>query len=241
MSTPKVPYTFESAKENSILASLPPREYERLFPELAPVRLTQGKLLWNVGDTIHHAYFLLGGMISLVSSTEEGSSVEVGMIGSEGLAGVTTILRFNTAPYQSVVQIPASALRIRADALMREFNRGGHLQTLLLRFTHALLTQLSQSASCNRFHTAEERLCRWLLTARDRADSETIQLTHEFLAQMIGVPRTNVTMIIGKIQKMGFIRCGRGTIRILDRHGVESFSCECYQVITSEISRYIAA
>ena len=241
MFTPIAPHSSEQARANRILASLPQREYERLLPDLALVRLPQGKELWNVGDTIHHAFFILGGMVSLISSTAQGTSVEVGMIGSEGLAGVSSILRFDTAPYQSVVQIPMTALRIKVGVLTREFNRGGDLQTALLRYTHALLMQLAQAASCNRFHTAEERLCRWLLTARDRAETDHLQLTHEFLAQMIGVPRTNVTMITGRIQKMGYVRCGRGFVHILDRRGLENFSCECYQVISDELSRHVAA
>ena len=241
MSTPKASHSFEQAKANRILASLPQREYERLLPDLSLVALPQGKELWNAGDSIQHAYFILSGMISLVSSTAGGASVEVAMIGREGLAGVSTILRFDTAPYQSVVQIPARALRIKVGVLTREFSRGEYLQTSLLRYTHALLMQLAQSASCNRFHTAEERLCRWLLTARDHAETDHLQLTHEFLAQMIGVPRTNVTMITGRIQKMGYVRCGRGTIHILDRRGLENFSCECYQLISDELSRHIAA
>lgn len=241
MCIPKAPHSSRQARANRILASLPQREYERLLPDLTLVQLPQGKELWNAGDTIHHAFFILSGMISLVSSTAEGASVEVGMIGNEGLAGVSTILRFDTAPYRSVVQIPATALQIKVGALTREFKQGGELQTALLRYTHALLVQLAQSASCNRFHTAEERLCRWLLTARDRAETDHLQLTHEFLAQMMGVPRTNVTMITGRIQKVGYVRCGRGIIHILDRRGLETFSCECYQVISDELSRYIAA
>lgn len=241
MSSPKAPHLFGAPGENRILASLPRKEYERLLPELAHVRLPQGKVLWNMGDTIPYAFFLLNGMVSLLSTTEDGSSVEVGMIGNEGLAGISGILRFDAAPYQSVVQLPGSALRISVDALRREFRSGGHLQYLLLRYTHALLMQVSQSAACHRFHTAEERLCRWLLTASERADSDTLQLTQEFLAQMIGVPRTNVTLIAGRIQKTGCISHRRGTITILDRRLLEAFSCECHRVVSAEFENYTAA
>jgi CRP-like cAMP-binding protein len=235
------PYFIKFPVENRILALIPKEEYVYIQPDLTPVRLPQGKVLWNAGDEIRYAYFPLSGMISLISMTEEGSSVEVGMIGSEGLAGISTILRFENSPYQAAVQIPTAALRIKISALRREFNRGGRLQDLLLRYTHALLTQVSQSASCNRFHTSEERLCRWLLIGRDRAESDTLHLTQEFLAQMIGGPRTSVTAIAGKIQRMGLIRYSRGKIHILDRHGLENFSCECYKVISAELSRYLAA
>jgi CRP-like cAMP-binding protein len=241
MSSPKVPHFFEVSGENRILASLPRKEYEHLLPELAHVRLPQGKVLWNVGDAIPYAFFLLNGMVSLLSTTEEGSSVEVGMIGNEGLAGIAGILRIDAAPYQSVVQLPTSALRIKVDALRREFRLGGHLQHLLLRYTHALIMQISQSAACHRFHTAEERLCRWLLTGSKRADSNTLQLTQEFLAQMIGVPRTNVTMIASRIQKTGCISYRRGTITILDRRLLETFSCECHRVVSAELENYTAA
>jgi CRP-like cAMP-binding protein len=241
MSTPNASSFLKFPIENRILALIPKDEYVHIQPDLTPVRLPQGKTLWNAGDSIRYAYFPLSGMISLISTTDKGSSVEVGMIGSEGLAGISTILKFDNSPYQATVQIQTAALRIKVSALQREFRRGGRLQDLLLRYTHALLTQISQSASCNRFHTSEERLCRWLLIGRDRAETDTLELTQEFLAQMIGGPRTSVTAIAGKIQRMGFIRYSRGKIRILDRRGLENFSCECYKVISEEISRYLAA
>lgn len=226
---------------NRILSALTREQYARLLPDLAPVRLPRDRVLWNAGDAIHYAFFPLEGMVSLLSITETGATVEVGMIGNEGVAGISTVLGFDTAPYRMVVQIPISALRIRGGALVREFNRGGRLQQLLLRYTHALLTQVSQSASCNRFHTSEERLSRWLLTSRDRASSDTLNFTHEYLAQMIGCPRTNVTMIARRLQEMGLIRYTRGRISILDRRRLETFSCECYRVIGREFDRYLAA
>jgi CRP-like cAMP-binding protein len=241
MSSLITPPFYEVPIENRILAALPKNEYERLHPELTRVQLPQGKVLWNVGDAINNAFFLLGGMVSQLSTTEEGSSVEVGMIGREGLAGISAILRFDNAPAQSVVQLPGPALRIKVETLRREFSRGGHLQNLLLRYTHTLLKQTSQSAACNRFHTAEERLCRWLLTSSDHAASDTLQLTQEFLAQMIGVPRTNVTLIARRIQKIGCISYRRGAITILNRSVLENFSCECHRVISTELDSYIAA
>lgn len=241
MSEPKTPYLQAPPAQNRILAALPSDEYSRLLPDLARVTLPQGKVLWEVGDLTHYAFFLLNGMVSLLSVTEDGSSVEVSMIGSEGIVGVNSILRFNTIPYRGVVQVPASAMRITVDSLGREFARGGRLQDILLRYTHTFLTEISQSASCNRFHTTEERLCRYLLTSGDRARSNSLQLTQEFLSQMIGCPRTSVTATCIRLQKIGIINCRRGKIKIINRHDLETFSCECYGVITEAINRYMVA
>jgi CRP-like cAMP-binding protein len=227
--------------QNRILAALPRAEYDRLLPDLAPVRLARGKVLWEVGDLVRHAFFLMGGMVSLLSVTEDGDTIEVGMIGSEGLTGVSSVLLCDAIPYRVVVQVATPALKVGVDALRREFARGGHLQALLLRYTHTLLTQVSQSASCNRFHTAEERLCRWLLISSDRANSDSLQLTQEFLAQMIGVPRTSVTAVAVRLQRAGLINYRRGRIELLDRPGLETFSCECYRVISEGINCYLAA
>lgn len=227
--------------ENRILTALPTDEYNRLLPELTPVRLPRGKVLWDAGDTIRYAYFVTGGMVSLLSTTGEGSSIEVGMVGSEGLAGISAMLRFEAIPYTVVVQISGHALKIKVETLRREFARGGRLQELLLRYAHTLLTQVSQSASCNRFHTVEERLCRWLLVSHDRVRSDVLTLTQEFLSQMMGVPRTSVSAIAVRLQREGLITYSRGVIRIVDRRGLEDYSCECYRVISDGIERYLAA
>lgn len=226
---------------NTILSSLPRDEYQRLLPRLKPVHIPPGRVLWDVGDQIDAAYFPLDGMISLLSTSEDGSTIEVGMISSEGLAGISALLRLRTAPYRLMAQLPTNALKIRIDALADEFSRGGRLQDALLRYTHTLLTQVSQSAACNRFHSTEERLCRWLLISRDRVKSDTVPLTQEFISHMLGVPRTSVTMIACKLQRMGLIRYSRGRIRILDGRGLENHSCECYRIVTEEFTRYLAA
>lgn len=226
---------------NGLLSALPREEYERLAPHLELIRLTPGKILYSAGDIVRHAYFLKGGMASLLSTTEDGRTIEVGMIGSEGMTGVPIILRSSVAPYQVMVQLAGNALRIGGGALREEFNRGGKLQDLLLRYTHSLLIQVAQSAACNRFHTVEERLCRWLLVSRDRVQTDTLQLTQEFLSQMLGVPRTSVTMIAGALQKEGLIRYSRGRITILDRKGLEAASCECYRRVREGISNFLVA
>jgi len=227
--------------DNRLLAALPREEYERLSPHLESVRLAPGKILYNAGEAVRHAYFPKGGMVSLLSITEEGRTIEIGMIGSEGMAGIPIVLWSDVAPYQVMVQLPGDAMRIKAVALRTEFNRGGKLQELLLRYTHALLIQVAQSAACNRFHTAQERLCRWLLVSRDRVQSDTVNLTQEFLSHMLGVPRTSVTMIAGDLQKGGLIRCGRGRITILDRALLQTASCECYERVREGIDQSFTA
>jgi len=226
---------------NRILEALPREEYARLLPLLSPVRLRKGRVLWEAGEEIRHAYFLTGGMVAMLSVTHDEETVEIGMIGSEGMAGVASVLRCEAAPYRVVAQLPATALRIGVRALRVEFSRGGRLQDLLLRYTHALLTQVAQSTSCHRFHTAEQRLCRWLLTSADRAERNTLPLTQEFLAQMIGVPRTSVTSAAVKLQGRGLIGYRRGRINLLDRLGLESASCECYRAVTAILECHLAA
>ena len=163
------------------------------------------------------------------------------MIGNDGLAGIPAILRIKISPYKMMTQLPTNALRIKAEALSNEFNRGGRLHDLLLGYMHMLLTQIAQSVACNSFHLVEQRLCRWLLISRDRAKTDTLQLTQEFLAHMLGVPRTSVTATAGKIQKLGLIRYRRGQIQIIDRQGLEAAACECYEVIKEESERFLAA
>jgi CRP-like cAMP-binding protein len=226
---------------NLLVSALPRAEYDRLLPALEPVSLARDVVLYDAGDTVRHAYFLTSGMVSLLSTTVEGKTIEVGMIGNEGLAGVAVILGMSIAPYRTTVQIPATALRIRAGALRDEFRQGGELQTMLLRYTHTLITQLSQSAVCNRFHTAEERLCRWLLVSRDRMRSNTIRLTQETISQMLGLPRTSVTLTAGVLQREGLIRYSRGKIIIVDSHSLEAASCECYGVVRKEFEHFLAA
>jgi CRP-like cAMP-binding protein len=232
---PHVPFV------NTLLASLPEEAYARLNKHLEPVSLKKGKIIYYAGDPVHNAYFPLGGMISLVSTTEKGAGVEVAMIGNEGMAGVSSVLRGISAPYQVMVQIPGNAMRIKSQALCEEFGRGEQLHYLLLRYTHTLVSQISQSVVCNRFHTAEARLCRWLLTSHDRVQSDTLNLTQEFLAYMLGSPRTSVTGIAGKLQARNLIKYSRGKIKILSRPGLEHGSCECYRIVSKDISHFLAA
>lgn len=226
--------------ENRLLAALPREEYERLLPQLETVHLAKGKILYNAGDFVQYAYFPNDGMVSLLSMTQDGSTIEVGMVGNEGMVGLPIILLSNKTPYQMVVQIPVeSALRARASVLRNEFNRGGKLQHLLLQYTNMMLTQITQSAICNHFHTVEERLGRWLLIARDRVNSNTVRLTQEIISHMLGSQRTGVTMAAGTLQKMKLIQYSRGEINILDPDGLESVACECYEIIREEFDDFL--
>jgi len=229
-----------TTNENLILSALPREEYERLITKMSRVHLPQGKILSHMGDKLSHAYFINSGMVSLLSVAQNGSTIEVGMVGKEGVVGIPIILGMNEIPYEMNVQIAIeSAWKIKAETLKEEFDRGGKFQELLLKYTHVVLTQLSQSALCNRFHTSEERLGRWLLVARDRVHSNTINLTQEIISHMLGIPRTGVTMTAGHLQKIGLISARRGKITILDPERLESIACECYQITKDNLENYL--
>jgi CRP-like cAMP-binding protein len=227
--------------KNRLLAALPRQEYERLAPHLEPTHLPRGKTIALTGDTLRYAYFPTNGMISLLSTSGGAEAIEVAMVGNEGFVGVPIILKVGVTPYWSIVQIQADAMRISATALEKEFDRGEQLRDLLLRYTHSLLAHVTQSAVCNRFHTVQERLCRWLLLSRDRTKSDTINLTQEFISQMLGTARTGVTMAAVPLQDAGLIRYRRGRITILDRAGLESVACECYSIVRKEVGHVRAA
>lgn len=216
---------------NGLLAALPPDEYKRILPHLEPVRLTRGQVLYEIGDTIRHAFFPLNGLISLFSLTEDGAAIESAGVGREGIVGLPVLMRNRKTPYQIVVLFPTDALRIRASVLEREFGRCGPLQDILLRYTHAALTQISQAAICNHFHSVKERLCRWLLTSRGRARTDVLELTQETLSQILGAPRTAVTSAVGELSREGVIRATRGRIQVLRPGGLESNACECYDAV----------
>lgn len=226
---------------NGLLAALPKGEYDRLTLGAERVRFVRGKILIEAGEDVRHVYFPLGGMGSLLSVTEDGKTVEVAVVGSEGMLGIPALLMDGKSPYQVMAQLPMEAVKIRSYALRSEFDRGGRLKELLLRHALMLLTQISQSAACHRFHTVEERLARWLLLTRDRAGSDTFHLTQEFLSYMLGVPRTSVTALAVAMQRAGLIRYSRGRITILDGRRLEAASCECYRIVMREIVRVLAA
>lgn len=226
---------------NRILKALPLEEYERLSAYLEPVSLPLGEVLCHPDEPITHVYFPNRGTVSLVSNFEDGTSVEVGMVGNEGMFGVSVFLGSISTPLEAIVQLPGEGLRMRADVLKREFNKCGQLQDLLLRYTQAFITQIAQTAACNRAHPIEWRLAKWLLMCEDRANSKELELTHEFIAQMLGARRAGVTEAAGGLKNMGLIDYKRGRVTIIDRKGLESVTCECYPIVKKEFARLMGS
>lgn len=226
--------------QNRLLAALPASEYERLAPHLQLVSLPIRQVLYEPNEPIKYVYFPIGSMVSLVSIMKDGSTIEVGLVGNEGMVGVPVILGGNITTTKAFVQVSDNALQMDADLLKSEFNRGGQLQLLLLRYTQALLTQVSQSAACNRFHTIEERLARWMLLVADAVESDEFMLTQEFISQMLGTRRSGVTVAAGTLSQAGMLRYSRGKITILNREALEATSCECYGVIRDEFTRLLS-
>lgn len=224
---------------NRILKALPLEEYERLSSDLEPASMSLGEILCHPDEPITHVYFPNRGTVSLVSNFDDGKSVEVGMVGNEGMFGVCVFLGSISTPLLAQVQIPGDGLRMRRDVLHREFKKGGQLQDLLLRYTQAFITQIAQTAACNRAHSVEGRLSKWLLMCEDRANSKELELTHEFIATMLGARRAGVTEAAGGLKSRGLIDYRRGHLTILDRQGLESITCECYPIVKKEFARLI--
>ena len=215
---------------NLLLAAISHEEYERLEPHLQPVTLNLSEILYRPGETVREVYFPQTCVISLLTELENGSGMEVGLVGREGIVGISAILGGGETKLVTV-QGAGSALKLSAETLHAEFNQGGTLQSSLLRYTHALMTQISQSVVCNVRHPIAGRMARWLLMFSDRAASDEFILTHEFMANMLGVRRSGISEIANKLQKRGLISYRRGHIKILNRKGLEEFACECYPVV----------
>lgn len=225
---------------NHLLARLPHEEYERLLPHLEHVSFALGEVIYESGGQMGYIYFPTTAIISLLYMMENGSSAEMGVAGNEGLVGIALFMGGNTVPNRAVVQSAGEAFRMKAQMLQEEFARGGTFQRLLLRYTQALMTQMSQTAVCNRLHTVEQQLCRWLLLSRDRLNSDELVMTQELIANMLGVRREGVTVAARRLQEHGLISYVRGRITILDRIGLEATVCECYQVVKDEYDRLLA-
>lgn len=221
------------------MSLLPRDEFVRLARYLEPIELKRGEIVYLTGDDIEYAYFPENGLLSLVSTTETGSTIEVGMVGSEGIVGLPVILRDHMIPYEVTVQFTTFALRIRAKALQEEFDKGQTLHEFVLRYLNVLIAQISRAYICTRFHTLGETLRRWLLTVQDRVNSDTLELTHEAIANALGVPRTAVTKAAGDMQREGLIRYSRGKIFILDRARLEADSCECYHLLRDRLLHFL--
>lgn len=224
---------------NRVLNSLTRSEYEYLTPHLERVNLKSGDVLCRPEEPITHVYFPNRGVVSLVSVFEGGGMVEVGMVGNEGMFGVCVFLGSLTTPLLAQVQVPGEGFRMRADVLKREFAKGGVLQDMLLRYTQAFLTQVAQTAACNRAHTLEGRLAKWLLMCQDRAQSKELELTHEFISEMLGIRRAGVTEAANLLREAGLIHYRRGHVTITDRAGLEAESCECYPLMKREFARLV--
>jgi CRP-like cAMP-binding protein len=225
--------------QNHLLAALPVAERERLFPQLQPVEMPLGKVLYESGDVLRHVYFPTNSIVSLLYVLADGASAEISVVGNEGLIGIALFMGGETTPSRAIVQSAGYAYRLNGQSLKDEFHRNGEVQLLLLRYTQALITQMAQTAVCNRHHSVDQQLCRWLLLSLDRLDSNQLVMTQELIANMLGVRREGVTEAAGKLHKLGIIRYGRGRITVLDRPRLEERCCECYAVVKKETDRLL--
>ena len=223
--------------DNRLLAALPPEEYERVARHLEPVKLASGQVLYHSGQLVDYLYFPLDSMASLVAQMEGGAAIEVGVAGFEGVIGLPALLGVEKSPHLNLVQMPGGAMRARASPLRDELRRGGALLDLTLRYAQAVMVVASQAAACNALHKLSERLAKWLLMSHDRSRGDELPLTQEFLSMMLGVRRAGVTEAAIVLQAEGLIRYRRGHITVLDREGLEGFSCECYHVVKAEFDR----
>ena len=226
---------------NHLLAALPADVMARLRPHLELVPLPLGKVLYESGDTMRFVYFPTDSIVSLLYVMENGASAEIAVVGNEGLVGISLFMGGESTPSRAVVQSAGSAIRLPGHCLKDEFHRHGELQMLMLRYTQALITQMAQTAVCNRHHSIEQQLCRWLLLSLDRLSGNRLTMTQELIANMLGVRREGVTEAAGKLQKVGVIEYNRGQITVLDRPRLEKLSCECYAVVKKESDRLLHA
>ncbi len=222
-----------------LLSALPSGEYERLLPAQRRVTFSLGEVIYESQASLEYVYFPTTCVVSLLYTMENGSTAEMGLVGNDGIVGIALFLGGDTTPNHAVVQIAGQAYRMNAKVLRKEFARGGPFQQLLLRYTQALITQISQTAVCNRLHSVEQRLCRWLLLSHDRVACDELPMTQEFIANMLGGRRESVTVSAARLQAAGLIHYSRGHIQILDRCGLEAQVCECYQIVKTELDRLL--
>jgi CRP-like cAMP-binding protein len=225
--------------QNHLLDALPASDYERLRPHLQLVALTLGEVLYEPGVKLRYVYFPTTAIVSLLYVMENGASAEIAVMGNEGILGISLFMGGETTPSRAVVQSAGFAYRLKAKMIKAEFGRFGPTMQLLLRYTQALITQMAQTAVCNRHHSVDQQLCRWLLLSLDRLASDDLVMTQELIANMLGVRREGVTEAAGKLQEAGIVRYRRGRITVLDRPGLEARSCECYQVVKTEFDRLL--
>jgi CRP-like cAMP-binding protein len=225
--------------QNHLLDALPTSDYERLASHLELIPMALGDVLYESGGHLRYVYFPTTSIISLLYVLEDGASAEIAIVGNEGILGISLFMGGNSTPSRAVVQSAGHGFRLRADLLKNEFGRFGPTMHLLLRYTQALITQMAQTAVCNRHHSVDQQLCRWLLLSLDRLATNELSMTQELIANMLGVRREGVTEAAGKLQEAGLIRYNRGRITVLDRPALEARSCECYQVVKTEFDRLL--
>jgi CRP-like cAMP-binding protein len=229
----------ELAQTNYLIDLLNDEDLERIIAKLTPVDLELGKVLYESGDRMEYAYFPTTAIVSLLYTMESGSTAEIGVIGNDGVVGLSLLLGGETTTNRAVVQSAGTALKIGATDLKAEFKRGGRFQELMLRYTQALMTQISQTAVCNRLHPIEQQLCRWLLLSHDRLHSDKLVMTHDLISNMLGVRREGITLAAQKLAARGLISNRRGTMTVIDRDGLEEAACECYEVVRTEYGRLL--
>lgn len=227
-------------QQNHLLAALPDDVRHRLFAYLEPVHLALGQVLYEPGEALRHVYFPTDAIISLINVMQNGASAQICVVGNEGLVGVSLFMGGESTPSRAVVQSAGHAYRLPGQRLRDEFNRHGEMLVLMLRYTQALITQMAQTAVCNRHHSIDQQLCRWLLMSLDRLPGNQLIMTQELIANMLGVRREGVTEAAGKLQRQGIIRYRRGHISVLDRPRLEALSCECYAVVRKETDRLLS-
>jgi len=226
-------------RKNHLLAALDPADYDRIAPYLEPVKLALGDVLYEPNRKLRHVYFPLTSIVSLLYVLENGASAEIALVGNEGILGVSLFMGGESTPSRAVVQSAGEGYRLESPILKKEFNRYGPLMHLLLRYTQALITQMAQTAVCNRHHSVDQQLCRWLLLSLDRLGTNELVMTQELIANMLGVRREGVTEAAGKLQAAGLIHYSRGHIEVRDRAALEARSCECYAVVKRETDRLL--
>ncbi len=229
----------QDPRANWLLAALPEAEWQRWLPLLEPVALPLGQVLYESGRTMSHLYFPTTAIVSLLYVLENGASAEIAVVGNEGIVGISLFMGGGSTPSRAVVQSAGHGFRLSSQAGQDEFNRAGPVMHLLLRYTQALITQMAQTAVCNRHHSLDRQLCRWLLLSLDRLAGDELVMTQDLIANMLGVRRESVTEAAMKLQKAGCIRYARGHVKVLDRSGLESRTCECYAVVKKEYDRLL--
>lgn len=226
-------------EQNNLLAAMPEDARGRLFPHLESVQMPLAEVLYESGSQLDYVYFPTTSIVSLLYVMANGASAEIAVVGKEGILGIALFMGGGTTPSRAIAQSAGHGFRLKAQSIMAEFNRAGPVMHLLLRYTQALITQMSQTAVCNRHHSVHQQLCRWLLLSLDRLPSNNLVMTQELIANMLGVRREGVTEAAGKLQRAGLILYNRGHITVLDRPGLEAQSCECYQVVKKEFDRLL--